>query len=162
MAPVAAPGRHGHIHAAGGGRVRGCPGGGSAWSRLLRALSRCSINSSDCSMVLTEKQWFRVVTLCCAVAVINSIDRTAMSIAILPMGETHGWSDTDKGTVSRCVRTRAHMHMHARACVHGCTHVSMRVCACPCGSTPCMPTHACTHACMHACMHVGVRVYMHA
>ncbi|GIL70600.1 hypothetical protein Vretimale_3718 [Volvox reticuliferus] len=44
--------------------------------------------------------WLIVVALCGMVAVICSIDRTAMSVAVLPMGVKYGWSDTVKGAVS--------------------------------------------------------------
>ena len=61
-------------------------------------------------MAISGKQWFRVVILCCAVAIINSMDRMAMSIAILPMSQEHHWSDTDKGAISRWAADFMCMH----------------------------------------------------
>lgn len=105
---------------------------GSLQARLLRLLTLCSAESADCSLALTEKQWFRVVVLCCAVAIINSIDRTAMSIAILPMSKTYHWSDKDKGIVSRSDTTPMCMP---------CMHV-------------CSPCHACMCVCVYVCVQV--------
>ena len=70
---------------------------GTLWSHLGRG----EIDHGSHPFVITGKQWIRVVVLCCAVAIINSMDRMAMSIAILPMSQAYGWSDTVKGTVSR-------------------------------------------------------------
>ena len=77
-------------------------GRGGAFWRIVSHFSRGEIDSSS-PMTITGKQWFRVVVLCLAVAVINSMDRMAMSIAVLPMSKQYHWSDTDKGTVSRLV-----------------------------------------------------------
>ncbi|GAX78186.1 hypothetical protein CEUSTIGMA_g5628.t1 [Chlamydomonas eustigma] len=55
---------------------------------------------SNASQLPSPKHWFRVVCLCCTVAIINSMDRMAMSIAILPMSSQYHWSDTVKGAVS--------------------------------------------------------------
>jgi hypothetical protein len=46
-----------------------------------------------------KTKWLTIVVLCCLIAVINSIDRTAMSIAILPMSRMYQWSDTTKGVI---------------------------------------------------------------
>ena len=41
-----------------------------------------------------------VVALCAAVSLICSIDRASISVAIVPMGEQYGWSDSAKGSIS--------------------------------------------------------------
>ena len=41
-----------------------------------------------------------VVALCAAVSLICSIDRASISVAIVPMGEEFGWSDSTKGAIS--------------------------------------------------------------
>lgn len=41
-----------------------------------------------------------VVALCAAVSLICSIDRASISVAIVPMGEQYGWSDSAKGAIS--------------------------------------------------------------
>ena len=69
--------------------------------RLWSHIGRGEVDHGSNPFVITGKQWIRVVVLCCAVAIINSMDRMAMSIAILPMSQAYGWSDTIKGTVSR-------------------------------------------------------------
>jgi hypothetical protein len=48
-----------------------------------------------------SSHWLLVVGLCALVAIICAIDRTAMSVAVLPMGQQYGWSDTTRGAVSR-------------------------------------------------------------
>ena len=42
----------------------------------------------------------RIVLLCCFVGVISSLDRQAMSVAIVPMSEAMLYSDTVKGSIS--------------------------------------------------------------
>lgn len=41
-----------------------------------------------------------VVALCAAVSLICSIDRASISVAIVPMAEQYGWSDSVKGAIS--------------------------------------------------------------
>lgn len=41
-----------------------------------------------------------VVALCAAVSLICSIDRASISVAIVPMAEQYGWSDSAKGAIS--------------------------------------------------------------
>ena len=41
-----------------------------------------------------------VVGLCAAVSLICSIDRASISVAIVPMAEQFGWSDSAKGAIS--------------------------------------------------------------
>ena len=47
--------------------------------------------------------WLVVVILCTLVSNICSIDRTAMSVAVLPMAQEFKWQDTVKGAVNRYV-----------------------------------------------------------
>lgn len=44
--------------------------------------------------------WYGVVSLAAMAALICSIDRAAISVAILPMAEEYGWSDSVKGAVN--------------------------------------------------------------
>jgi hypothetical protein len=44
--------------------------------------------------------WVVVVVLCTLVSNICSIDRTAMSVAVLPMAQEYKWADTVKGAVN--------------------------------------------------------------
>lgn len=44
--------------------------------------------------------WKLVVGLCAAVSLICSIDRASISVAIVPMAEQYGWSDSAKGAIS--------------------------------------------------------------
>jgi ACS family sodium-dependent inorganic phosphate cotransporter len=44
--------------------------------------------------------WYTVVALSAMAALICSIDRAAISVAILPMSEEYGWSDSTKGAVN--------------------------------------------------------------
>jgi len=41
-----------------------------------------------------------VLALCCAIAAICALDRVVMSVAILPMGEQYGYSDSTRGLVA--------------------------------------------------------------
>lgn len=47
----------------------------------------------------SDSRWPTVVALSTLVALVCSIDRAAMSVAILPMAEEYGWSDSTKGAV---------------------------------------------------------------
>jgi hypothetical protein len=60
-----------------------------------------------------------LVLLCATVSVINSLDRTAMSVAVLPMSAQYGWSSSVKGAIARCPIAHALHHMLAR------THTEM-------------------------------------
>lgn len=53
-----------------------------------------------------DRQWITVVGLSALVALICSVDRAAISVAILPMSQEFGWSDTTKGAINRCARRR--------------------------------------------------------
>lgn len=48
--------------------------------------------------------WLYVVVLCGIVSIICSIDRTAMSVAIIPMTQRYGWNSEAKGAIARYVR----------------------------------------------------------
>lgn len=41
-------------------------------------------------------RWLVIVVMCCVVSSICSIDRTAMSVTILPMSQIYHWRDTIK------------------------------------------------------------------
>mmetsp|Transcript_1686 Transcript_1686/g.4204 ORF Transcript_1686/g.4204 Transcript_1686/m.4204 type:complete len:441 (+) Transcript_1686:79-1401(+) len=49
---------------------------------------------------LVEQKYVLIIVLCALVAVICSIDRTSMSIALLPMSQQYKWDGTDKGAIS--------------------------------------------------------------
>ena len=46
------------------------------------------------------EDWKAVVALSAAIAMICSVDRAAMSVALGPMGDIYSWSDTTKGAIS--------------------------------------------------------------
>ncbi|KAJ9518299.1 hypothetical protein QJQ45_010214 [Haematococcus lacustris] len=70
----------------------------------FREGGRVSDKSTDCDGGLEGDlqcpRYVHAVVLCCLVAIICSIDRTAMSVAILPMSAHYGWSSSVKGAVS--------------------------------------------------------------
>jgi hypothetical protein len=45
--------------------------------------------------------WYYAVGLSAIAALICSVDRAAISVAILPMSEEYGWSDSTKGAINR-------------------------------------------------------------
>lgn len=45
--------------------------------------------------------WYYAVGLSAIAALICSVDRAAISVAILPMSEQFGWSDSTKGAINR-------------------------------------------------------------
>lgn len=47
-----------------------------------------------------EAPWYGVLALAALAALICAIDRAAISVAILPMSEQYGWSDTVKGGIN--------------------------------------------------------------
>lgn len=47
--------------------------------------------------------WYYAVGLSAMAALICSVDRAAISVAILPMSEQYGWSDSTKGAINRCL-----------------------------------------------------------
>mgnify|MGYP001807436955 CR=1 FL=1 len=51
--------------------------------------------------------WYYAVGLSAMAALICSVDRAAISVAILPMSEQYGWSDSTKGAINRCVWSRS-------------------------------------------------------
>mmetsp|Transcript_2074 Transcript_2074/g.6136 ORF Transcript_2074/g.6136 Transcript_2074/m.6136 type:complete len:285 (+) Transcript_2074:1734-2588(+) len=48
----------------------------------------------------TADDWKTVVALSAAIAMICSVDRAAMSVALGPMGDIFSWTDTTKGAIS--------------------------------------------------------------
>lgn len=50
--------------------------------------------------------WYYAVGLSAIAALICSVDRAAISVAILPMSEEYGWSDSTKGAINRWVGLR--------------------------------------------------------
>lgn len=48
----------------------------------------------------SNNRWYIVVALAALSALVCAIDRAAISVAILPMSETYGWSDTTKGAIN--------------------------------------------------------------
>lgn len=64
-------------------------------------------------------RWLSVVVLCCLVSIICSIDRTTMSVAIIPFSAKYGWNGSVKGAVSRCGRLHKHQH---EFCMDACKH----------------------------------------
>jgi hypothetical protein len=48
-----------------------------------------------------DNRWYTVVGLSALAALICSVDRAAISVAILPMSEQFHWSDSTKGAVNR-------------------------------------------------------------
>jgi ACS family sodium-dependent inorganic phosphate cotransporter len=48
--------------------------------------------------------WYYAVGLSAIAALICSVDRAAISVAILPMSEQYGWSDSTKGAINRCAQ----------------------------------------------------------
>jgi ACS family sodium-dependent inorganic phosphate cotransporter len=57
-----------------------------------------SSNSGSSSSV---PPWYYAVGLSAVAALICSVDRAAISVAILPMSEEFGWSDSTKGAINR-------------------------------------------------------------
>lgn len=49
----------------------------------------------------TALTWYAAVGLSAIAALICSVDRAAISVAILPMSEEFGWSDSTKGAINR-------------------------------------------------------------
>lgn len=46
---------------------------------------------------------FTIMSLCFLVAIVCALDRVAMSVAIVPMGNVYDYTDTTKGLVSQSV-----------------------------------------------------------
>jgi hypothetical protein len=61
-------------------------------------------SSSSSSPAVAQKAdtgWYYAVGLSAIAALICSVDRAAISVAILPMSEQYGWSDSTKGAINR-------------------------------------------------------------
>jgi hypothetical protein len=80
---------------AGGGAADAPPPAGG----LLPPVLANSLAVSD-----PDRQWITVVGLSALVALICSVDRAAISVAILPMSEEYGWTDSTKGAINRWAR----------------------------------------------------------
>lgn len=110
-----------HRRAAGGGEAgsrlsSACRGGTSLWvqkqgagasgkeAAAARRAARVDeeanfgVSLESPEAVLAEGR--RIVYLCCFVGVISSLDRQAMSVAIVPMSTDLGYSDTIRGSIS--------------------------------------------------------------
>ena len=48
-----------------------------------------------------DNRWYTVIGLSALAALICSVDRAAISVAILPMSEQYHWSDSTKGAINR-------------------------------------------------------------
>jgi len=59
-----------------------------------------SLAPQDAPQDDSTPDWRLVVGLCAAVSLICSIDRASISVAIVPMAEQYGWSDSAKGAIS--------------------------------------------------------------
>lgn len=55
----------------------------------------------DTSKSQSPAAWYAAVGLSAIAALICSVDRAAISVAILPMSEEFGWSDSTKGAINR-------------------------------------------------------------
>lgn len=63
-----------------------------------------SSSTNGVPVVAAQKQdtgWYYAVGLSAIAALICSVDRAAISVAILPMSEQFGWSDSTKGAINR-------------------------------------------------------------
>ena len=72
---------------------------------LCHSFSSCtssadSLAPQDAPQDDSAPDWRLVVGLCAAVSLICSIDRASISVAIVPMAEQYGWSDSAKGAIS--------------------------------------------------------------
>lgn len=68
-------------------------------TRLLGGETESLVQQSEPEEEKTP-DWKLVVGLCAAVSLICSIDRASISVAIVPMAEQYGWSDSAKGAIS--------------------------------------------------------------
>lgn len=72
---------------------------------------------------------YTMMGLCFLVAIVCALDRVAMSVAIVPMGEVYGYSDTTKGLVSGVLRISLKDINHIRrANVHDAPPYTFRPC----------------------------------
>ena len=68
---------------------------------MLGLTSRCCAGTSSHGASQEDVLDYKVVVgLCAAVSLICSIDRASISVAIVPMAEQFGWSDSVKGAIS--------------------------------------------------------------
>lgn len=68
---------------------------------MLGLTSSCCAGTSSHDASQEDVLDYKVVVgLCAAVSLICSIDRASISVAIVPMAEQFGWSDSVKGAIS--------------------------------------------------------------
>lgn len=69
------------------------------------SLQALSSNGAAQGLVSSKPQsdtgWYYAVGLSAIAALICSVDRAAISVAILPMSDQYGWSDSTKGAINR-------------------------------------------------------------
>lgn len=75
----------------GKGEEKGGPGGGGS-----------RVSESKIADAKISSKWIRngVIALCTLVALISYLDRACIGVAIIPMAEEYGWSESTKGGVS--------------------------------------------------------------
>ena len=67
-------------------------------------------DDKSAELAVPSWRWKLVVFLCCLVAMICYVDRAAMSVAIIPMGQEYGWSNSVKGAINRYASLRQSCH----------------------------------------------------
>lgn len=74
-------------------------------SEKLQQLSSSNSSEAAPGLVSSKPQsdtgWYYAVGLSAIAALICSVDRAAISVAILPMSDEYGWSDSTKGAINR-------------------------------------------------------------
>jgi hypothetical protein len=83
-----------------------------------------AITKGDGQKPPPDTRWYTVVGLSALAALICSVDRAAISVAILPMSEQFHWSDSTKGAVNRWATCRQ------QVLVQDCRHMILEVCCC--------------------------------
>lgn len=79
-------------------RVRDFAAGEEDRDAIEESSAQYGVTLETDAAILAEGR--RIVWLCCFVGVISSLDRQAMSVAIVPMSKAMGYSDTVKGSIS--------------------------------------------------------------
>lgn len=74
--------------------------------------------AASSSTAESSTAWYAAVGLSAMAALICSVDRAAISVAILPMSEQFGWSDSIKGAINRCVQQTVELQC-CRICCQG-------------------------------------------
>lgn len=60
------------------------------------------LEGSGTTSVADPRSLFTIMGLCFLVAIVCALDRVAMSVAIVPMGNVYDYTETTKGLVSAC------------------------------------------------------------